>query len=289
MSLPEFPLATSRVVPGRHPPPCTDIYADAIRERRGARGITPLDANLLHVPPVAGGFNTLMGAIRTKGKLPGDIREAIILRVAAINHASYEWIHHETIGRKEGLSTGQLYVIRDTKTPLPSLKTILTPLQTAAIIFTDHSTRDVRVPMDVIQEFKRQLKISVASGNPSTSNEDFDAEVDDFFVETAMVVASYNMVSRFLLATDVGGISDMEVPWPVDKKEHLVSLPSFPPVSILTHTIHAVTLTTSPTAPWLVFANSLLTDWTVWNYIIPYFLDLPSSTFGEVVIRMLTV
>ena len=148
-----------------------------------------------------------------------------ILRVAAINHASYEWIHHETIGRKEGLSTGQLYVIRDTKTPLPSLKTILTPLQIAAIIFADHSTRDVRVPMDVIQEFKRQLKIFVASGNPSTSNEDFDAEVDDFFVETAMVVASYNMVSRFLLATDVGGISDMEVPWPVDKKEVSVFQP----------------------------------------------------------------
>ena len=61
-------------------------------------------------------------------------------------------------------------------------------------------------------------------------------------------------------------------------KQHLVSLPSFPPVSIPTHTIHAVTLTTSPTAPWLVFANSLLTDWTMWNYIIPYFLDLPSST-----------
>ena len=44
------------------------------------------------------------------------------------------------------------------------------------------------------------------------------------------------------------------------------------------HTIHAVTLITSPTAPWLVFANSLLTDWTMWNYIIPYLLDLPSST-----------
>ncbi|KAF8815525.1 alpha/beta-hydrolase [Phlegmacium glaucopus] len=278
MSSPEFPLGKSRVVAGRYPPPGIDIHADAIRERRGARGITPLDANLLHVPPVAGGFNTLLGAIRTKGKLPGDIREAMILRVAAFNHASFEWIHHEIIGRKEGLSTGQLYVIRDTKTPLPPLKTILTPLQTAAVAFTDHSTHGVRVPMDIIQELKHQLKVFVTSGNPSMSSEDVDSKVDDLYVEAAMVVASYNMVSRFLLATDVAGISDMEVPWPVDKKEHFVSLPSFPPALTSTHTIHAITLITSPTAPWLVFANSLLTDWTMWNYIIPYFLDLPSST-----------
>ena len=78
MSLPEFPVGASRVVAGRYPPPGTDIHADAIRERRGARGITPLDANLLHVPPVAGGFNTLLGAIRTKGILPGSLREVMV-------------------------------------------------------------------------------------------------------------------------------------------------------------------------------------------------------------------
>ena len=78
MSLPEFPPGASRVVAGRYPSPGTDIHADAIRERRGARGITPLDANLLHVPPVAGGFNTLLGAVRTKGTLPGDLREAMV-------------------------------------------------------------------------------------------------------------------------------------------------------------------------------------------------------------------
>ncbi|KAF8154521.1 Alpha/Beta hydrolase protein [Crassisporium funariophilum] len=278
MSAPEFPLGPSRVVAGRYPPPGTDSYADAIRERRGARGITPLDANLLHVPPVAGGYNTLMGAIRVKGKLPGDIREAMILRVAAINHAAFEWIHHEHIGRTEGLSTGQLYIIRDEMTPLPPLKTILTPLQSAALAFTDHSTRNARVPMDVIQEYKHQLKTWAIAANPSMNADDIDAKVDDLYVEATMVVASYNMVSRFLLATDVGGISDMEVPWPVDKKEHFVSLPSFPPAVNPTHEIHAITLVTSIDAPWLVFSNSLLTDWTMWSYVVPYFLDLPSST-----------
>ena len=73
--------------------------------------------------------------------------------------------------------------------------------------------------MDIIQELKHQLKVFVVSNDSSMSSEDVDAKVDDLYVEAAMVVASYNMVSRFLLATDVAGISDMEVPWPVDKKE----------------------------------------------------------------------
>ncbi|KDR79197.1 hypothetical protein GALMADRAFT_1228057 [Galerina marginata CBS 339.88] len=277
----EFPLGKSRVVPGRYPPPGTDPFADAIRERRGARGITPLDANLLHVPPIAGGFNSLLGAVRTKGNLPGNIREVMILRVAAINHASFEWIHHEIVGRNEGLSTGQLYVIRDTETPLLPNSTILTPLQNAAVGFTDLSTRDVRVPLEAIKRFKDLIKAWVINENPTMKAEDIDAKVDDLFVEAAMVVASYNMVSRFLLATDVAGLSDMEVPWPVDKKEHFISVPSFPPASTPTHTIHAVTLVTSPSAPWLVFANSLLTDWTMWNYVVPYFLDLSSLPNGS--------
>uniref|UniRef100_A0A8H8CJB9 Uncharacterized protein n=1 Tax=Psilocybe cubensis TaxID=181762 RepID=A0A8H8CJB9_PSICU len=277
MSLAEFPLGQSRVVAGRYPPPGSDPHADAIRERRGPRGITPLDANLLHVPPIAGGFNSLLGAVRTKGNLPGDLREIMILRVAALNHASFEWIHHEIVARKEGLSTGQLYVIRDVDTPLPPISTVLTSLHTSALVFTDHSTRTARVPMDVIHDFKKELKSWLLGKDTSCSEEQVNAKVEDLYVEAAMVVASYNMVSRFLLSTDVAGLADMEVPWPVEKKEHFVTLPSFPPAKSPTHTIHAVTLVTDPSAPWLVFANSLLTDWTMWSYVVPYFLDFPSD------------
>jgi hypothetical protein len=78
MSPLEFTAGPSRVVAGRYPAPGTDSLADAMRERRGARGLTPLDANLLHIPPIASGYNTMLGAIRTKGKLPGDIREAMV-------------------------------------------------------------------------------------------------------------------------------------------------------------------------------------------------------------------
>ncbi|KAG6894401.1 hypothetical protein C0992_006249 [Termitomyces sp. T32_za158] len=68
----------SRVLTGRYPPPGTSSIADAIRDRRGPQGITPLDAALLHVPPVASGWNAIGRAIRSEGKLPGDIRELLV-------------------------------------------------------------------------------------------------------------------------------------------------------------------------------------------------------------------
>lgn len=46
-----------------------------------------------------------------------------------------------------------------------------------------------------------------------------EERAQDLLVEAAAVVATYNMVSRFLLAVDVAGLSDEEVPWPVDRVE----------------------------------------------------------------------
>jgi hypothetical protein len=40
-------------IPYRFPPAGTDTVADAIRERRGVRGLTPLDGALLNAPAIA--------------------------------------------------------------------------------------------------------------------------------------------------------------------------------------------------------------------------------------------
>ncbi|KAJ7718589.1 Alpha/Beta hydrolase protein [Mycena maculata] len=249
----------SRLVPGRFPAPGASPIADAIRERRGARGLTPLDGTLLHVPAVAEGWNSLLGAVRTKGSLPGDVRELMILRVAARNHAAFEWIHHEHVGRSHGLNTTQLWAIRDTATlPTPA---ILSPLQAAALAFADHSTSQVRVPTDVTAALQEQLK-PLADANK--------LDVDDLLVEAAAVVATYNMVSRFLISLDVAGMSDNSVPWPVDRAEHKVPIGA--------DHLHAVTLVTHPDAPWLVFANSLLTDESMWDWLVPFVLAPTRAT-----------
>ncbi|KAF9042776.1 alpha/beta-hydrolase [Hymenopellis radicata] len=247
-------MPTSRLVPGRYPAPGSSQIADAIRERRGARGLTPLDGTLLHVPPVAQGWNSLLGAIRTKGNLPGDVRELMILRVAAHNHAAFEWIHHEHVGRDAGLTTAQLLVVRDTSS-LPKDTGVFSALQLSALTFAHESTTAVKVSMATTQALKADLQ----------NNE-------DLLVEAAAVVATYNMVSRFLVSLDVAGMSDELVPWPADVQEHKVPLPDSPE-----HYIYAKSYTVSPNAPWLVFCNSLLTDTTMWSFLLPYLLAPPRS------------
>jgi hypothetical protein len=70
-------MVSKRITPV-YPPKGSNITADQIRERRGTRGLTALDGTLLHASPIANGWNQLLGAVRTKGKLPGDIRELLV-------------------------------------------------------------------------------------------------------------------------------------------------------------------------------------------------------------------
>ena len=142
-----------------------------------------------------------------------------ILRVAALNNAAFEWIQHEVVGREGGLTNGQLYIIRDVATPLPPMEGIFTPLQAAALAFTDASTKDVSVPKQTSTELMNQLRCSLKEADAARGEEELKAKAEDLYVEATMVVAAYNMVSRFLVATDVGGLSDLEVPWPVDVEE----------------------------------------------------------------------
>jgi alkylhydroperoxidase family enzyme len=143
------------------------------------------------------------------------------LRVAAINGAAFEWIHHEVVGRQLGLTNAQLFVIRDTTAPLPPSRGVLNPLQTAALAFSDASTRHVSVPTHVTEILREELKTLVLLAAKATMVDEGEVKkkVDDLFVECALVVASYNMVSRFLVAVDVAGSTDEDVPWPVVRTE----------------------------------------------------------------------
>ena len=125
-------------------------------------------------------------------------------------------MHHEHVGRECGLSSAQLYVIRDTSTPLPPSSGILSALQTSALMFADANTRDIKVGGDIIDALMKNLKDLV---RPTTNPGDVEESAQDLFVEAAGVTATYNMVSRFLISVDVACMSDNDVSWPVDRKE----------------------------------------------------------------------
>ncbi|MEU9452594.1 carboxymuconolactone decarboxylase family protein [Streptomyces sp. NPDC048277] len=150
--------------------------ADRVRARRGGT-LQPLDRMLLHSPPVADGWNSLLGAVRERMSLPAGLRELVILRIAVLNRAPYEWQAHEPDARRAGLGDKELAEVREEKPEFAG--------RTARVIaYADAMTRDVRVPDELFDALRA----------------DFD---DTELVELTATVAVYNMVSRFLVALDV--------------------------------------------------------------------------------------
>ncbi|GAA5867518.1 hypothetical protein JCM1840_002535 [Sporobolomyces johnsonii] len=234
-------------IPYKNPSQGTSAIGDAIRQRRGARGLTPLDQSLLNAPEIANGWNTLLGAVRTKNSLPDDIRELMILRVAARNSAMFEWIHHAHVGTDAGLTPQQLTVIRDLHTPMPTPASPapLSAYQAAALRFADASTYNVTVPQSRIDDLKQHLKD------------------DQQLLEATAVVATYNMVSRLLVTLDVGDMGTVSVPLPeTEQTEHEVEVEEG--VRLFVKVAKR-----DESSPWLVFVNSLMTNQTMWDGVLP--------------------
>ncbi|WP_197028970.1 carboxymuconolactone decarboxylase family protein [Blastococcus sp. URHD0036] len=152
--------------------------ADLLRVRRGGE-LSDLDRLLLHSPPVAEGWNALLGALRSGTTLPADLRELVVLRIAVLNGAAFEWAAHEPIGRRAGLTDADLDALRR-----PDGAGAWSPVQAAVLAFTDASTRGVAVPDEVFAGVREHLD-------------------DRRLVELTALVGGYAMVSRFLVALQV--------------------------------------------------------------------------------------
>ena len=168
----------------RVPPvvPCTRAELAAIESSiRAQRGdISPLYQVLLNSPPLAEGWEKLLTAVRNRSSVPLDIREMVILRVAVLNRAPFEFAAHVPVARKAGVTEGKLAALRDAE-PAAAF----TPLERAAIALADAMTRDVQVPDALFEPLRAHL----------------DARA---LVELVATVAAYNMVSRFLEALRIG-------------------------------------------------------------------------------------
>ncbi|CCC12429.1 unnamed protein product [Sordaria macrospora k-hell] len=178
-----------------NPPPTSSeaeqAIVDRITARRAPRPLQPLDLTLLHSPPVADGWNSFLGAIRTQTILPADERELAISRVAVCNGAWYEWHHHAPLAVQAGVSEGEdgLGVVKRQEPLLieegDQKKGGLNERQWAAVCFTDEMTRNVKVRDETFEKVRGLFS---------------EREV----VELTAIIACYNCVSRFLVALDVG-------------------------------------------------------------------------------------
>jgi len=185
-------------VPYIFPAPGTDPIADAIRARRGGT-LLDLDGVLLQARLIASGWNDLFGVIRDNTTLPGNMRELIILRSAVLNKAAYQWLEHESVGRKAGLTNDQLLMVRFVPPffNATELESTLGPELAAILAFTDEITLSVHVSDRVFNALRAFLS-------------------DSQLVEAVSVAGGYAFVSRFVVALNVDGKMNTPVPVPHD-------------------------------------------------------------------------
>jgi len=151
----------------------------SIRAERGGE-IAVLYQALLNSPSIASGWERMLTAVRNRTTVPADLRELIILRVAVINRASFEFEAHVPHALRAGVSDAKIEAVR----LWPDGRSLFTADEQLVLELTDHMTRHVDVP------------------------EAFMAQVTQRFdprgvVEVVATVAAYNMVSRFLVALNI--------------------------------------------------------------------------------------
>ncbi len=149
-----------------------------------ARGrISPLYQVLLNSPAVVDGWEAMLTAIRRNTGLPPRLRELIILRVATLNNAPYEFEAHVPHALAAGMPQALVEALRSGPA-VPGLQG-LEPGEAEVLALTDAMTRDIEVPDAVFAPLRERYD-------------------DTQLVELAATVGAYNMVSRFLVALRIG-------------------------------------------------------------------------------------
>lgn len=167
------------VTPGTRPE-----LAQAEARISAARGrISPLYQVLLNSPAVVDGWEAMLTAIRKNTGLPPRLRELIILRVATLNNASYEFEAHVPHALAAGMPQALVEALRGGPA-VPALQG-LEPGEAEVLALTDAMTRDIEVPDAVFVPLRERYD-------------------DTQLVELAATVGAYNMVSRFLVALRIG-------------------------------------------------------------------------------------
>jgi AhpD family alkylhydroperoxidase len=158
------------VAPGTRPE-----LAELEARIKGARGrISPLYSVLLNSPLLASGWEQLFTVIRQKTSVPARLRELVILRVAVLNGAEYEFEAHVPHALAAGMTQEAIEGLRTNAVHLQGVERIV-------LQYTDAMTRDLAVPDALYAQLDKTFDVKT-------------------LVELTATIAAYNMVSRFLIA-----------------------------------------------------------------------------------------
>lgn len=158
---------------------------DAVLRRRGGTLIN-LDKALLWSEPLARGWNTYLGAVRTGLPTSRKLRELGICTVALLTGARYEYHHHAPDFLAAGGTQAQLDALnRFAEDPRrPPANPSWSAIETVVIQYAAQMTLDIKVSDEVFDALRQH----------------FDTTE---IVELTSAIATYNMVARFLMALGV--------------------------------------------------------------------------------------
>ena len=135
---------------------------------------------MLNSPAVMEGWLAFFTAIRQKTKLGGRYRELAIMRVAILNGADYEYRAHLPFLLKEGGTSEQVAALKAWQ-----VSPLFDAIERAVLAYTDTMTKEVQVADELFAEVQKH----------------FSAQE---LVELTATIAGYNLVSRFLVALQIG-------------------------------------------------------------------------------------
>ncbi len=159
-----------------------DLIDSILSRRDGA--LLNLDRMLLNSPPFASGWNSLLRQVRGKLSLPARIQELAICAVAVLTDATYEYHHHAP----EFLRAG------GTQEELDALRHIISDNE--ELLFFDASDRAI---LKLASEMTIFIHVSDATFDAARAALPNDQQMS----ELVGIIATYNMVSRYLVALQV--------------------------------------------------------------------------------------
>jgi uncharacterized peroxidase-related enzyme len=158
-----------------------DIAA-LVAKIRGARGgqLHEFYRALLHTPGLASAWFDFNNAVRFQTGLDDRVRELVIMRVAVLTGCDYVLsVHKALYAKPAGVTPEQVDALRDWRQ-----STLFAGRDSALLAYVDAMTRDVEVPDAAFEGIRRHFD---------------DREV----VEVTVLIAAYNMHTRFLKALNI--------------------------------------------------------------------------------------
>ena len=173
-------MSNVRITPWRDNDPVPADLLAAMQARRPGGELIGIDRILLKSIPLATGWNALLGRVRADFSLELIYLELIMLRVALLNGAEFEWGVHYPVYLQAGGSEAKAQALKKTEPE----RSLFDEYEWTLITLTDQSTQKVNVDVKVIESLKALFGETKA-------------------VEAVATVAAYNMVSRFLVALGI--------------------------------------------------------------------------------------